>query len=389
MPGRPRGHEQTSAYEELGVTPVINACGIYTDLGGSCLSATVLEAVAEANESWASMPELLDRSGEAIAALLGVEAARVVPGASAGLALSVGACMTGHDGALMEQLPDTTGLRAGILMQRGHRYKYTRCALMTGARVHEVGGPLATSEAELAAGLRSDVACVLHPAHLDGHDGTVPLDHVTERAHAAGIPVVVDAAYMSFPTELIASYTRAGADLACFSAKYFWGPNAGGFVCGRADLIDAVAQIDFTRFESGQHLIFGRAFKMDRSAVIATTVALREWLAMDHDARWAAYARRGAAIVNEVSGRIPATVETGCFTLDERLVPEPVNSVFVRPDGGCGHSAASLAAALAQGRPSVQAVAVGEVLSLCLETVREDQDELLAERLLAIFDREH
>ena len=86
--------------------PVINAAGIYTDLGGSVLSPTVRAAVHEVNGTFASMTELLDRSGERLADLLGVEAARVVPGASSGIALSVGACMTRADGRLMEQLPD-------------------------------------------------------------------------------------------------------------------------------------------------------------------------------------------------------------------------------------------------------------------------------------------
>jgi len=72
------------------------------------------------------MPQLLDRTGRAIAQMIGVEAARVVPGASAGLALAVAACMTGNDGQLMEQLPSTTGQRTDLLMQSGHRYKYTR-----------------------------------------------------------------------------------------------------------------------------------------------------------------------------------------------------------------------------------------------------------------------
>ena len=148
-----------SIYGLLGVRPVINAAGIYTDLGGSVLSPTVRDAVHEANGTFASMTELLDRSGERIADLLGVEAARVVPGASAGIALSVGACMTRADGHLMEQLPTTAGMRSLVLMQPGHHYKYDRCARMTGA--HIVEGDLSSFV---------DVACVLHPAHLDGSE---------------------------------------------------------------------------------------------------------------------------------------------------------------------------------------------------------------------------
>jgi D-glucosaminate-6-phosphate ammonia-lyase len=349
-------------YGRLGVRPVINAAGIYTDLGGSVLSPAVRAAVHEVNGTFASMTELLDRSGERLAALLGVEAARVVPGASAGIALSVGACMTRADGRLMEQLPETTGMRSAVLIQRGHRYKYDRCARMTGARIVE--GDLTSFD---------DVACVLHPAHLDGREGTLPLAEVAARAHAHDVPVVVDAAYMSYPTGLIASYGEQGADLTTFSAKYFWGPNAGGFVYGTRELVDAVAQIDFTRFESGPHLIFGRAFKMDRSAVVATVLALEEWLAMDHDARWASYRTRAERLAAEVGGA------TAQFTLDERLIPEPPNSLVVDAGGREDEIAAELAA----GDPSVVCVPMDGKLVFCLETVAEADEPLLAERIKA------
>src|SRR3954451_22221174 len=96
-----------ASYGALGVRRVINACGIYTDLGGSCLSATVWEAAAEANRTWASVPELLEGAGARIAELVSAEAVRVVPGASAGIALSVAACIARGDGAVSEALPET------------------------------------------------------------------------------------------------------------------------------------------------------------------------------------------------------------------------------------------------------------------------------------------
>ena len=352
----------TSVYDLLGVRPVINAAGIYTDLGGTVLSPTVRDAVHEANGTFASMTELLDRSGERIADLLGLEAARVVPGASAGIALSVGACMTRADGTLMEQLPTTAGMRSLVLMQPGHRYKYDRCARMTGA--HIVEGDLSSFE---------DVACVLHPAHLDGMNGTQPLAEVAERAHAAGVPVVVDAAYMSYPTDLIASYGEQGADLTMFSAKYFWGPNAGGFIYGTRELVDTVAQIDFTRFESGKHRIFGRAFKMDRGAVIGTVLALEEWLAMDHDARWTSYRARAERLAAELGGT------TAQFTLDERLIPEPVNAFVVDAAG----REDELADVLAAGNPSIVCVPMDGKLVFCVETVAEEDEPLLVERVKA------
>jgi len=353
-------------YDRLGVRPVINAAGIYTDFGGSVLPPAVRDAVHAVNGTFASMTELLDRSGELLAELLGVEAARVIPGAAAGIALSVGACMTRSDGRLMEQLPDTAGMRRGVLIQRNHRYKYDRCARMTGATLVECD-PDGMDEA-----LGGDIACVLYPAHLEGRDGTLSLADTAERAHAHGVPVVVDAAYMSYPTELIATYGAQGADLTMFSAKYFWGPNAGGFVYGTPELIAAVAQIDFTRFESGPHLIFGRVFKMDRSAVVGTVLALEEWLSLDHAARWSSYRARGERLASEL-GHGASLAQ---FTLDESP-----NSLVV----DVGGREEELARALMEGSPSIVSIPMEGKLVFCLETVAEEDDESLLERIRSVL----
>ena len=118
------------------------------------------------------MAELLDATGARVAALCGAPAARVVPGASAGIALSVGACIARGDGRVGEALPRVDAV---VLMQRGHEYKYARCAALAGARVEWVD--------EIAAALARGGACaVLHPAHLDAT--ALPL--VERRAARAG-----------------------------------------------------------------------------------------------------------------------------------------------------------------------------------------------------------
>src|SRR3954465_1997695 len=144
-------------YGALGVRRVINACGIYTDLGGSCLSPEGWAAGAEGNRRGAPVPELLDAAGARIAELVGAEAARVVPGASAGIALAVGACIARGDGAVGEALPATDAV---VLMQRAHAYKYARCARLAGARVELRRG--------LAEGLAAlEPVAIPHPPPLD------------------------------------------------------------------------------------------------------------------------------------------------------------------------------------------------------------------------------
>lgn len=356
-----------SAYTALGVRRVVNACGIYTDLGGSCLSDEVWAAAAEANATWASLPELLDRSGERIAELAGAEAARIVPGASAGIALSVAACIAGADGAVMEALPATD---ATVLIQRGHAYKYARCARLAGARLVEVD-PSRLEEVEPARLGGEPVAAILHPAHLDGAPGTRPLDEVAPLCRERGVGVVVDAAYLSWPVGEIARWT-AHAELACFSAKYFWGPNGGGFVAGRRAHVAALAALDFTGYESGRWRTFGRPFKLDRATVVATVAALEAWATMDHEARLRGYAELAATLARRCAALPGARVSLKCFTLDERVVDGPINAVVL-------HGAGSLEPALAAGDPSIRCVVNGDALVLCTEALRRPElDEIAA-----------
>ena len=59
--------ERTNAtFTKLRVRPVINACGIYTDLGGTVFSPRVWQQMQEINQSFVRMVDLLDRSGEII-----------------------------------------------------------------------------------------------------------------------------------------------------------------------------------------------------------------------------------------------------------------------------------------------------------------------------------
>ena len=370
-----------STFELLNVRRVVNASGIYTDLGGSRLSPSIWAAMEEVNDWFADMVELLEHTGETIAGLLGVEAARVTPGASAAIALSIGACLTGTDRTKMERLPDTAGMPNEVILQRGHRYKYDRCALLAGARIVEAGSSDCTRPEEIVRAIGPNTAALFVPAHLDARNGTVPLADVASIGRQHGIPTFVDAAYMNYPVDMMGSFAKLGADLTCFSAKYFGGPNAGGFVCGRKDLIEGVAGLDFTRHESGPYRRFGRVFKMDRQTVVATVLALKEWLTMDHQARWDGYRRQVAALHAGLEGLPGAALTSMCFTMDERLVPDPVNCLVVDFAASDGRTARAVSEVLAGGNPSIRCVVEGTALVIVVETLREGDEELIARRL--------
>ncbi len=379
--------DQNQLYERLGVTPVINACGVYTGLGGSILSPTVWAAMEESNRSFVSLAELLDRSGETLAEIVGAEAARVTSGASAAITLGTAACMTGMDGHKWEQLPDTTGIPDRIVIQRAHHYMYDRCARMTGATLRQVGNEHETTAAQLEAALDRRAAVVVFPAHLEGQAGTLPLTEVAELSRRHGVPTLVDAAYMIDSAETMRSFSAAGADLVCFSAKYFGGPNAGGFICGRKDLINAVAGLDFTGYESGDYRTFGRPFKLDRQIIVGVVVALQEWLAIDPAQRWAGYAQRVDRLLERARfGQIKGvTAQPGYFTMEETVLEQPVNCVTLTFDSEAGTTAHAVNNELLRGEPSIATMIHHDNLVVAVDVMLDGQELVVADRLREIL----
>jgi D-glucosaminate-6-phosphate ammonia-lyase len=372
---------KVNIFERLNVKPVINACGIYTDLGGSVLSPSVWSGKGEMNGSFVRMPDLLDKTGEVIAQLVGAESARVVPGASAALALGAAACMAGMAGPNWEHLPNTTGMRNEILVQHHHRYKYDRCVRLSGAQLVEVGDSKGTLLHQIAASVSPRTAAILIPAHLDGKPGTVPIEALTPLAQDGGISTLVDAAYLSDPPERMKTFTAAGADLVCFSAKYFWGPNAGGFICGRKRLIEIVSGIDFTNFESGLYRTFGRAFKLDRQIVVGVLLALEEWINRDHKKRWEGYSRSVHRLAQQIS-HIPGITRTPMyFAMDERLLEKPVNCLVVDFDARSDKNANDVRRVLLGLNPSIATIALDGRLVVAMDTVLSDQEDVLAQGL--------
>ncbi len=379
---------RSSLFHRLGTKPVINACGFYTDLGGSRLSPGVWAAMAEANQSFVRLTDLLDTSGQHIARLLGAEAARVTPGAAAAIMLGTAACLAGSDGTKSQQLPDTTGMKSEVLIQAGHRYKYDRQVGMTGARLVEVGSANGTRADQFEQALGDNTAMVLHPAHLDGKPGTLSLEQVAAMAHKRGVPVFVDAAYMNYPTDLMAGYLKRGGDMVAISAKYFGGPNAGGFILARKDLIPAIANVHFTRYESGKYLKYGRPLKMDRQTIVAVVVALEEWLKTDHKARFANYVHQVDLLKGKLAGLPGLTLSPMCFTMDERLIPDPVNCLVVEFDKAkSGLTAAQAADKLAAGDPAILAVVEGDRLAIVMDVIEDAEILTIAERFKEIVKR--
>jgi D-glucosaminate-6-phosphate ammonia-lyase len=373
-----------SIFERVGIAPVINACGIYTDLGGSILSTTVWDALTDLNNSFIDIVELLNRTGERIAELVGAEAARVTPSASAAIALSVAACMVSRDAALGERLPDVTGLKGELVFQRQQAsgYKYMSPVRLPGARIVLVGDDARVSRKDVERAIGERSAAIFVPAHLDSLQGCLRIEELVEIAEPRGLPVIVDAAYMSDPPSLLRTFALRGASLTCFSAKYFHGPNAGGFVSGRRKYVEAVRDLEFTQHESGPYRRFGRAFKQGRCEIAAVALALEEWVAMDHAKRLSANAARAEELRNLLGQSPWFTVSLGCFTLDARLVDSPVNAAILTLLPEAPLAPAQLLARMAIGNPSIRAIDLDGRIILVTETLRDGEQMIVGRRIL-------
>lgn len=371
----------TSIFDEMGTKAVINARGTYSMLGGSVFSPRVWAAMEAAARSYVDMADLLDASGRVMAALLGTEAALATPGVAAGLALASAALVTEGNGPKLEQLPDVSGMKSDVLIQRRHRYRYDRILRLSGARLVDVGDEDGTTADQLAAALSPRTAALCVPAHLDGEPGTVSLADAIVIAHRRGVPVLVDAAYLVYPIERLLGLAQSGADIICFSAKYMGGPNAGGVVCGRKPWVDAISRAGFTTFELSEHRVFGRPYKLDRHTVVGIMAALQEWLEMDHKARHDGYECKVRAMIRTLGG-VPGIELTPCrFPMEETSIPQPINCLQVEVTPVTGTNAHDLSARLSGLNPAIALHVRNDALLAVVESLAAGEEEIVAARI--------
>lgn len=297
-------------FREIGATPVINAIGPVTLLGGSQVSPAVAEAMERANSAYIPLAHLQEKMGGMIAEMVGAEAAYVTSGAASALTLSTAACMAGDEDDKIAQLPDTTGLPDEILIQKRQRYHYDRTLNFAGAKLVEYGTEEGTSEADLEAAINDKTAALHYVANEKISDPAVlSIEQVIAAAKRHGLPVIVDAAGQIYPTENIGKYARLGAHLTCYATKYIGTPHSAGMVIGSQEMVDKLRLHSFISYEERRVRGIGRPQKLDRQEIVAVGVAVREWLSMNHEDRLQRLDRMLSTIEKSVQG-IPGVKAT-------------------------------------------------------------------------------
>ena len=373
-----------NVYEQLGVRKRINAAANGTSIGGSIMLPEVVAAMREAGRSHVSIPELLEKAGNRIAELAGVEACAITNGAAAGVAVSVAACMTGSSNARVHQLPGTAGMKDEVIVQRMQINFYELMIRLTGARIVPVGLANRTYPWHLEAAFTPQTAAVVHfPAYSPPTD--LPIDQVIELAHDRGVPVIVDAAAEFPPFSILSHYWKLGADLTVFSGgKGLRGPQSSGLILGRKDLVEACAMNG-----SPNHGV-GRPMKVGKEEIAGLLTAVELWSDPKFQRKMFDRWRRRSDSMIEILSQVPGV------RARKGDSPPASTGLAVHPDGlpftlvewdtrRVAMTAGQVMAELWEGSPSIIVAETPSGILLNPATLEPGEAEIVAQRVAAVL----
>ena len=373
-----------SIYEQLAVKKRINAAANGTSIGGSIMLPEVTVAMQEAGRSHVSIPELLERAGNRIAELTGVEACYITNGAAAGVAVSVAACMTGSSNARVHQLPDTSGMKDEVIVQRMQINFYELMIRLTGSRIVPVGLANRTYPWHLEAAFTPQTASVVHfPAYSPPTD--LPIDQVIELAHARGVPVIVDAASEFPPFSILSHYWKLGADLTIFSGgKGLRGPQSSGLILGRKDLVEACA------VNSSPNHGVGRPMKVGKEEIAGLLTAVELWSNPEFERKMFDRWRRRTDSMIEILSQVPGV------RASKGDSPPASTGLAVHPDGlpftlvewdsqRVAKSVGQVMAELWEGDPSIIVAETPSGILLNPATLEPGEAEIVAQRVAGVL----
>jgi uncharacterized pyridoxal phosphate-dependent enzyme len=279
-------------FKELGVQPFINAAGTFTTLTASLMWPEVVEAINYASKQFVPLNDLHDAAGKRIAELIGCESVMITSGAAAALTVGTAACITGKNPEFIKRIPDLTGMKSEVIIQKSHRYGYDHAVRNCGIKMIEVE---TAEELEKAVSERTAMMLFFNDADPKGK---VKIEEFVALGKKHGIPTFNDAAADVPPTENLSKYTKMGFDLVTFSGgKGLRGPQSAGLLLGRKDLIEAARLNCSPNSDS-----IGRGMKVNKEEMVGMMVAIEMYMKRDAAKEWKEWERRAKVITDSVAG---------------------------------------------------------------------------------------
>jgi L-seryl-tRNA(Ser) seleniumtransferase len=359
-------------YVELGITPVINAQGTMTMLGGSLIRPEVEAVMAMGAKHFVSIPELEVVAGKRIAQMLKLPqgySALVTSGAAGAIQSGLAGILTGDNESLIKQLPDLTGMKSEVILQKTHRNPFDHQLRGTGVRLIEI-----ETRDQLHRAV-NDRTAMMHFTNFADAAGQIKVDEWVKLAKQYNLPCMIDAAADTPPVSHLWDYANMGYDLITFSGgKAIRGPQCAGLLLGREDLVH-FALLNNSPYED----TLGRGQKVGKEEIVGMIKALELYLSEDHDALAKEWQQRLENISRQIT-KVPG-VSTAFFT------PEIANHVphmQITWDTKIAASPKQISQALRSGQPSVAIGGGGEGkpgLVMCSFMLQPGEDQIIADQL--------
>ena len=359
-------------FAELGVRTFINAAGTYTALSASLMPKEVVDAIQYASKHYVALTELQDKVGERIASMIGSEAAMVTTGAAGAMMVATAGCLTGTDRRAIQQLPDLTGLKSEVIIQKSHRFGYDHAVRACGVKLIEVE---TAEDLDRAASERTAMMLFYN----NGVGGKIGAEEFVKLGKKHKIPTFNDAAADTPPVENLSKYIKMGFDLVAFSGgKGIRGPQSAGLLLGRKDLIQAARMNTSPNGDT-----IARGLKVNKEEMLGMLVALELFMNRDHQAQWKEWERRVKVIADAVRAVPTVTTET--------WVPEVANNVphlrIKWDQSQIKYTPSAVMKLLREGKPSIEAAPLSDAENLVIGVwmMQPGEEQVVARRVREIL----
>lgn len=353
--------------KELGIRTFVNAAGTYTAMTASLMHDEVVETIKQGAKKFAMLDEVQDKVGEKIAELCHAEAATVTAGCWSALVLGTAGVLTGMDMKKVAQLPDVTGMKAEVIVQKGHNIGYVHALTNTGAIIVEI-----ETVQELEKSINEKTAMMWF-LNTYAPMGKIQHEEWVAIAKKHKIPTMIDMAADVPPVSNLWKYNDLGFDLVCISGgKAMCGPQSAGILMGKKELIAAARLSAPPR---GGNI--GRGMKVNKEEILGMYVALEKYINQDHDAEWKMWESKIDTIATSVNSIEGVTTEVS--------VPPIANHtplLFINWDESkVKTSNKDLMLKLRNGSPSIEVMANGTGINITVFMLQEGEEKIVAKRV--------
>jgi L-seryl-tRNA(Ser) seleniumtransferase len=283
--------------------------------------------------------------------------------------------LTKDNETFIRQLPDLTGMKSEVIIQKSHRNPFDHQLRSTGIKLIEI---------ETHDDLRQSVndrTALMHFSNFANATGKIKVDEWVKLAKQYSVPCMNDAAADTPPASHLWDYANMGYDLITFSGgKAMRGPQCAGLLIGRKELV-AHALLNNSPHED----TLGRSQKVGKEEIVGMVKALELFLKEDHDAlarEWQDRLERVSRELNKVPG-----VTTSFFVPD---IANHVPHMQITWDSRVSAEPNQISKTLRNAKPAI--VIGGEEgrpgLIMCSFMLQPGEDKIVAEQLSRAL-REH